>query len=205
MSSAAKRKMIAATMIGNVIEWYDFAIYGSFAASIGRDFFPREDAVTQLLAAFGVFAVGYLVRPIGGAVIGYIGDYYSRLAALKISVTAMAVPTSLIGLLPGYETLGLAAPLALILLRMIQGLSVGGEYISSMVFIVERAPSERRGLMGAIACCGHDPWRFDRFGSCGGGHRFDANRDAQHVGLAHPVPTRNSGWCYGSHSATEPR
>jgi MHS family proline/betaine transporter-like MFS transporter len=154
MSSAAKRKMIAATMIGNVIEWYDFAIYGSFAASIGRDFFPREDAVTQLLAAFGVFAVGYLVRPIGGAVIGYIGDYYSRLAALKISVTAMAVPTFLIGLLPGYETLGLAAPLALILLRMIQGLSVGGEYISSMVFIVERAPSERRGLMGAIACCG---------------------------------------------------
>jgi len=144
MSSAAKRKMIAATMIGNVIEWYDFAIYGSFAASIGRAFFPREDAVTQLLAAFGVFAVGYLVRPIGGAVIGYIGDYYSRLAALKISVTAMAVPTFLIGLLPGYETLGLAAPIALILLRMIQGLSVGGEYISSMVFIVEGAPSERR-------------------------------------------------------------
>ena len=106
MSSAAKRKMIAATMIGNVIEWYDFAIYGSFAALIGRDFFPREDAVTQLLATFGVFAVGYLVRPIGGAVIGYIGDYYSRRAALKISVTAMAVPTFLIGLLPGYETLG---------------------------------------------------------------------------------------------------
>jgi hypothetical protein len=68
MNSAAKRKMIAATMIGNVIEWYDFAIYGSFAASIGRDFFPREDAVTQLLATFGVFAVGYLVRPIGGAI-----------------------------------------------------------------------------------------------------------------------------------------
>jgi MFS transporter, MHS family, proline/betaine transporter len=154
MNFAAKRKMIAATMIGNVIEWYDFAIYGSFAASIGRDFFPREDAVTQLLATFGVFAVGYLVRPIGGAVIGYIGDYYSRSAALKISVAAMAVPTFLIGLLPGYETLGLAAPLALILLRMIQGLSVGGEIISSMVFIVERAPTEHRGLMGAIACCG---------------------------------------------------
>ena len=154
MNSAAKGKMLTATMIGNVIEWYDFAIYGSFAALIGRDFFPREDAVTQLLATFGVFAVGYLVRPIGGAVIGYIGDYYSRLAALKISVTAMAVPTFLIGLLPGYETLGLAAPLALILLRLIQGLSVGGEYISSMVFIVERAPTEHRGLMGAIACCG---------------------------------------------------
>ena len=77
MNCAPRGKVIAAGMIGNVIEWYDFAIYGNFAASIGRDFFPREDAVTQLLAAFGVFAVGYLVRPIGGAVIGYIGDYYA--------------------------------------------------------------------------------------------------------------------------------
>jgi len=141
-------------MIGNVIEWYDFAIYGNFAASIGRDFFPRQNAVAQLIAVFGVFAIGYLVRPIGGAVIGYIGDYYSRRAALNVSVTAMAVPTVLIGLLPGYETIGLIAPVALILLRTIQGLSVGGEYISSMVFMVERAPFGRRGLMGALACCG---------------------------------------------------
>jgi MFS transporter, MHS family, proline/betaine transporter len=154
MNSAAKGKTIAASMIGNVIEWYDFAIYGNFAASIGRDFFPHEDSVAQLLAAFGVFAIGYLVRPIGGASIGYIGDYYSRRAALNVSVTAMAVPTFLIGLLPGYETLGLLAPVALILLRTIQGLSVGGEYISSMVFMVERAPVGHRGLMGAVACCG---------------------------------------------------
>jgi MHS family proline/betaine transporter-like MFS transporter len=154
MDSATKRKLIAASMIGNVIEWYDFAIYGNFAAAIGRNFFPREDAVAQLIAVFGVFAIGYLVRPIGGAVIGYIGDYYSRRAALNVSVTAMAVPTVLIGLLPGYETLGLIAPVALILLRTIQGLSVGGEYISSMVFMVERAPFGHRGLMGALACCG---------------------------------------------------
>src|SRR4051794_41851212 len=92
MSSAAKRKMIAATMIGNVIEWYDFAIYGSFAASIGRAFFPREDAVTQLLAAFGVFAVGYLVRPIGGAGVGYIGGYFLRFAALKNSFPGFGGP-----------------------------------------------------------------------------------------------------------------
>src|SRR5262245_19200982 len=90
MNFTAKRKMIAASMIGNVIEWYDFALYGNFVASIGRNFFPREDAVSQLLATFGVFAVGYLVRPIGGAVIGYLGDHYSRRAALKVSVTAMA-------------------------------------------------------------------------------------------------------------------
>jgi MFS transporter, MHS family, proline/betaine transporter len=154
MDVAAKRKIIAASMIGNVIEWYDFALYGNFAAAIGREFFPREDAVSQLLATFGVFAIGYLVRPIGGAVIGFIGDTYSRGIALKVSVTAMAVPTFLIGLLPGYETLGLLAPVALILLRMIQGFSVGGEYISSMVFMVEGAPAKHRGLMGAVTCCG---------------------------------------------------
>ncbi len=141
-------------MIGNVLEWYDFAIYGYFAASIGRNFFPREDSVAQLLAVFGVFALGYLVRPIGGALIGYIGDYYGRCSALTVSVTAMAVPTFLMGLLPGYQTLDLLAPVALVLLRIVQGLSVGGEYTSSMIFLVERAPVGHRGLMGAVTCCG---------------------------------------------------
>ena len=149
-----KGKAIAAGMIGNVLEWYDFAIYGYFAASIGRHFFPREDPVAQLLAAFGVFALGYLVRPIGGALIGHIGDCYGRRNALTVSIAAMAIPTFLMGLLPGYETLGLLAPIALILLRMIQGLSVGGEYTSSMVFMVEQAPVGRRGLMGALTGCG---------------------------------------------------
>jgi MFS transporter, MHS family, proline/betaine transporter len=154
MNSGPTGKAIAAGMIGNVLEWYDFAIYGYFAASIGRNFFPREDSVAQLLAAFGVFALGYLVRPIGGALIGHIGDHYGRRAALTVSVTAMAVPTFLMGLLPGYETLGRMAPVALVLLRMVQGLSVGGEYTSSMVFLVERATAGHRGLMGAVTCCG---------------------------------------------------
>ena len=143
-----------AGVIGNVLEWYDFAIYGYFAASIGRHFFPREDAVAQLLAAFAVFALGYLVRPIGGALIGHIGDRYGRRNALTVSIAAMAVPTFLMGLLPGYATLGVAAPLLLVLLRMIQGLSVGGEYTSSMVFMVERAPVGQRGVMGALTACG---------------------------------------------------
>ncbi len=148
------RKVIAAGTIGNVLEWYDFAIYGYFASAIGRHFFPREDPVAQLLAAFGVFAIGYLMRPIGGALIGHIGDRFGRRTSLTVSVAAMAIPTFLIGLLPGYETIGRLAPVALLLLRMIQGLSVGGEYTSSMVFLVERAPVERRGLIGALACCG---------------------------------------------------
>jgi MFS transporter, MHS family, proline/betaine transporter len=154
MNRAPRSKIIAAGMIGNMLEWYDFSIYGTFAASIGREFFPRENAVAQLLAAFGVFAIGYVMRPIGGAVVGYIGDFYGRRTALAISITAMSVPTFLMGLLPGYQTLGLLAPIALVLLRMIQGLSVGGEYTSSMVFLVERAPVGHRGLMGAVACCG---------------------------------------------------
>src|SRR5262249_5040334 len=103
---------------------------------------------------FGVFALGYLMRPVGGAVIGHIGDRFGRRAALTFSIASMAIPTFLIGLLPGYATLGLFAPVALTVLRMVQGLSVGGEYTSSMVFLVEHAPPGRRGLMGALASCG---------------------------------------------------
>src|SRR5262249_12512781 len=108
----------------------------------------------QLLSAFGVFAIGYLLRPIGGALIGHIGDSYGRRPALIVSVTAMAISTFLVGLLPGYQTIGLLAPLALTALRIVQGLSVGGEYTSSMVFLIEHAPQGRRGLMGAFAGAG---------------------------------------------------
>src|SRR5215468_5877681 len=150
----AQHRIIAAGMIGNVLEWYDFAIYGYFAAAIGRQFFPHEDPVAQLLSAFGVFALGYLMRPLGGALFGHIGDKFGRRAALTLSVAAMAIPTFLIGLLPGYATLGLWAPAALTLLRMTQGFSIGGEFTSSVVFLVERAPEGRRGLMGALAMSG---------------------------------------------------
>jgi len=105
MNSSQTRRVIAAGMVGNVLEWYDFAIYGYFASAIGRQFFPHEDAVAQLLSAFGVFALGFLMRPIGGAFVGHIGDQFGRRAALTFSVAAMAIPTFLIGLLPGYATL----------------------------------------------------------------------------------------------------
>jgi MHS family proline/betaine transporter-like MFS transporter len=154
MASAQTNRVVAAGMIGNVLEWYDFAIYGYFAAAIGKHFFPHEDPVAQLLSAFGIFAVGYLMRPVGGALIGHIGDRWGRRAALTFSVAAMAIPTFLIGLLPVHETLGLAAPIALTVLRMVQGLSVGGEYTSSMVFLVEHAAPGRRGLMGALTSSG---------------------------------------------------
>ncbi|HYX03168.1 MAG TPA: MFS transporter [Reyranella sp.] len=154
MSAASTPRIIAAGAIGNVLEWYDFAVYGYFAAAIGRAFFPQQDPVAQVLAAFGIFAVGFLMRPLGGAVIGYIGDRFGRRTALTVSVAAMAVPTFLVGALPGYQTLGVAAPILLTLLRMVQGLSVGGEYTTSIVFMIEHAPADRRGVIGAVACCG---------------------------------------------------
>ncbi len=131
MERVNTRRTIAAGAIGNVLEWYDFAIYGYFATAIGRTFFPHEDPVAQVLAAFGVFAVGFLMRPVGGALVGMIGDKFGRRAALTFSVTAMAIPTFLVGILPGYQSLGVMAPILLTLLRMIQGLSVGGEYTTS--------------------------------------------------------------------------
>jgi len=154
MQAGKTRTVIAAGAIGNVLEWYDFAIYGYFASSIGRAFFPKEDPVAQVLSAFGIFAVGFLMRPIGGALVGYIGDKLGRRAALTFSVTAMAIPTFLVGVLPGHDVLGVLAPIALTLLRMLQGLSVGGEYTTSIVFMVEHAPPGRRGLIGAMGCCG---------------------------------------------------
>ncbi len=154
MDGVRARRAMAAGMIGNVLEWYDFAIYGFFAVSIGRHFFPGEDPLAQLLSAFGVFAAGYLMRPLGGVLIGHICDHFGRRSALIASVSAMAVPTFLIGILPGYETIGVAAPIALTMLRMLQGIALGGEYPSSMVFLVEHARDGRRGMMGGLAGIG---------------------------------------------------
>jgi MHS family proline/betaine transporter-like MFS transporter len=151
MANVNKSRILAAGAIGNVLEWYDFAAYGYFASTIGAVFFPHQDKVAQVLAAFGIFAMGFLVRPIGGALFGHVGDRIGRRAALNLSIVAMAIPTFLIGVLPGYDRIGLAAPILLTLLRMVQGLSVGGEYTTSIVYLVERAKPERRGLVGATA------------------------------------------------------
>jgi MFS family permease len=102
-------RLIVAGIVGNVMEWYDFAVYGYFAATIGRQFFPSDDPSTSLIAAFGAFAAGFLMRPLGGIVFGHIGDHFGRRAALTLSVLAMAIPTFLIGVLPGHQVLGTAS------------------------------------------------------------------------------------------------
>src|SRR5262249_869618 len=127
------RWQVIAGTAGNVMEWYDFAVYGYFVSVIARHFFPAEDPTSSLIAAFGPFAAGSLMGPVGGVVFGHIGDRLGRKAALTISVVAMAIPTFLIGLLPDYSVIGLAAPVLLVLCRMVQGLSVGGEFTTSII------------------------------------------------------------------------
>ena len=143
------RRVVSAGVIGNVLEWYDFAIYGFVAPIIASQFFPSEDRAVSLLAAFGAFAVGFLMRPIGAAFFGHIGDKYGRARALLASIAMMAVPTAAMGLLPTYADIGIAAPLGIVLMRMLQGIAVGGEYTSSIVFLAEHAPPRRRGFIAS--------------------------------------------------------
>jgi MHS family proline/betaine transporter-like MFS transporter len=151
---ASRRRAILAGIIGNVMEQYDFAVYGYFAATLGPLFFPAADPTASLLAAFGVFAVGFLMRPVGGIVFGYVGDRYGRARALLLSVATMALTTFAIGLLPTYASAGLAAPALMLACRVLQGMAVGGEFTGSAVFLVEAAPAARRGLVGSGASFG---------------------------------------------------
>ncbi|MDF2965425.1 MAG: transporter [Rickettsiaceae bacterium] len=144
------RKVVISGMIGNALEWYDYALYAQFAAIIGQHFFPpSEDPLVPIIATFGVFAAGFIMRPVGAVVFGRIGDKYGRRIALSIAILMMAIPTALIGLLPSYETIGLAAPICLTLIRLLQGMSLGGEFSGCIAYIVEHAPIEKRGLAGS--------------------------------------------------------
>jgi MHS family proline/betaine transporter-like MFS transporter len=145
----AIRRGIIAGVAGNILEWYDFALFGFFAQQIGNHFFPATDRTASLLAAYGTFAAGFLMRPVGGALFGWVGDRYGRKQALIWSVLGMAFPSFLIGVLPGAETIGLAAPILLLVCRLLQGLAVGGEYMASAVFLVEGSAPGRRGWMGS--------------------------------------------------------
>ena len=147
------RVMLAAT-IGNVLEWYDFAVYGYLATTLGPLFFPNESQTAQTLSAFAVFAVGYLMRPVGAMVLGPIGDRFGRRAMLVISVLLMGLSSLVMGLLPTFAQIGLAAPVLMVLCRMGQGMSVGGEYTGSMTYSAEIAPKRWRGTLSSLATVG---------------------------------------------------
>jgi MHS family proline/betaine transporter-like MFS transporter len=146
-----KRKLILTSGIANSFEWYDYALFGHFAPVIGQKFFPNNDPSTSLLYAFLVFAIGYLMRPIGGIFFGIIGDKFGRRAALSASIICMAFPTAAIGILPTYETVGIVATSMMILVRMLQGLSMGGALTGSISFVIEHSEKNQRGFISSFS------------------------------------------------------
>jgi MHS family proline/betaine transporter-like MFS transporter len=143
-------KAVAAAVVGNVLEWYDFAVYAFVATIIAKKFFPAQDEVTALLSAFLAYGLGFVARPLGGIIIGRLGDTRGRKTALLLTIFLMAAGTVLIGLLPTYETIGVLAPILLVLARLMQGFSAGGEWGGSTAYIVEWAPKGKRGWYGSF-------------------------------------------------------
>jgi MHS family proline/betaine transporter-like MFS transporter len=144
-----------AGLIGNVLEWFDFAVYGYFSKEIGATFFPKSSESAQQLFAFMVFAAGFFARPLGSIVLGMVGDRIGRRALLTLSILLMGGATLAIGLLPGYhDGLGVAAPVLLVVLRLVQGFSLGGEFTGSMVYTTELASARIRGLVSSSTAAG---------------------------------------------------
>jgi len=149
--SQLSARVLGAGIGGNLLEWYDFGIYGLLAPVLAGVFFPAEDRIASLIAAYGLFAVGFAMRPIGGVVLGHLGDRLGRRFVLVYSVVLMGLATGAIAILPSYEEIGVGAPILLLILRLLQGFSVGGEFTGSVSFLVETAPQHRRGFAGSFA------------------------------------------------------
>jgi len=145
-----KRKLVLTSGVANTFEWYDYALFGHFAPIIGQKFFPDNDPSIALLQVLLVFAVGYLMRPMGGIFFGIIGDKWGRKTSLSLAIMCMAIPTAAIGFLPTYQTLGISSTVAMIIFRMLQGLSMGGALTGSISYIIEHTEKNKRGLYGSI-------------------------------------------------------
>jgi len=146
----AKARHVAAVAAGNALEFYDFLTYAFFAAQIGRAFFPSTDPTTSLLASLATFGAGFLMRPVGGIVIGRIGDRIGRKPAMLLSFTLMGLAMIALALTPSYAAIGVAAPVLVIIARLVQGFALGGEVGPSTAFMVEAAPPGRRGLFVSL-------------------------------------------------------
>ncbi|MFG6653518.1 MFS transporter [Scandinavium sp. M-37] len=145
------RKAVTASVVGTIIEWFDYALYGAAAGLIiNKIFFPELSEVAGILAAFATFAVGFFVRPLGGIVISHIGDRYGRKPALVFAISLMAIGTVAIGLLPGYQEIGILAPILLVVMRMAQGFGAGAEYAGALTLLYEYAPKQQRGFYTAL-------------------------------------------------------
>ena len=151
-------RLIVATSVGNALEWYDISVYAYFAVYLSKAFFPANDPTTSLLLTFGSFGLSFLIRPIGGIVLGAYADRHGRKASLMLSIVLMTFGTLVLALMPTYQTIGILAPIAVMLARLVQGFSAGGEFGSSTAFLVEHMP-ERRGFVAS--------WQFASQGVSG--------------------------------------
>ncbi|MBZ6306589.1 glycine betaine/L-proline transporter ProP [Streptomyces olivaceus] len=146
---ALVRRAVKAAALGNAMEWFDFGVYSYIAVTLGKVFFPSGSPTAQLLSTFGAFAAAFLVRPLGGVVFGPLGDRVGRQKVLALTMIMMAAGTFAIGLIPSYATIGVWAPVLLLVARLVQGFSTGGEYAGASTFIAEYAPDKRRGFLGS--------------------------------------------------------
>jgi MHS family proline/betaine transporter-like MFS transporter len=154
LTARQRRTAAVAALLGNALEWYDFAVYGYVASALGKAFFPAEVPLLQTMASFAVFAVGYLMRPLGSLVLGPLGDLLGRRLMLSLSIVIMGIASLAIGLLPTHSQIGPTAGLLLVLLRMLQGFSVGGEFTGSITYASEAATRGRAGLLSSVATAG---------------------------------------------------
>src|SRR5678809_938650 len=139
------RRIIVASSVGTLIEWYDFYIFGSLATVIASQFFPKTNPTAALLSTLATFAAGFIVRPFGALVFGRLGDLIGRKYTFLLTLIIMGSSTFLIGFVPSYSTIGIAAPLLVLLLRLVQGLALGGEYGGAATYVAEHAPVGKRG------------------------------------------------------------
>ncbi|MBK5436566.1 glycine betaine/L-proline transporter ProP [Pseudomonas sp. TH32] len=149
VDDAKMRKAITAAALGNAMEWFDFGVYGFVAYVLGKVFFPEASPSVQMIAALATFSVPFLIRPLGGLFFGRLGDKYGRQKVLAATIVIMSLSTFAIGLIPSYDSIGIWAPILLLLAKMAQGFSVGGEYTGASIFVAEYAPDRKRGFLGS--------------------------------------------------------
>src|SRR6201993_3502198 len=155
-STTEIKRVVVSSVIGTAVEWYDFLVYGMATALVfNKLFFPLSDPALGIIAAFGTYAVGFLARPLGAAIFGHFGDRVGRKAMLAITIIVMGLGTFLIGLLPTYQQIGIAAPVLLVGLRFLQGIGLGGEWGGAVLMVVENCPTAKRGLLGSTVQVGN--------------------------------------------------
>lgn len=149
-----EKRLLLVSSLGNILEWFDFALFIYFAPIIGQLFFPLHDPQSATIAAFGVFATGFICRPLGGILFGHWGDQNGRAHTLRLSISLITCSTLLVGFLPTYSSAGIFASILFVFLRLVQGLSVGGEYSGIMIYLAESAPTKKRGFFTSFAAVG---------------------------------------------------